>query len=278
MRIALPLIALPLALAACQGSDDGANIADTDSDAANLVAPINITAIAAGATPTPTADPIRLSQDDSVLDFDYTVPAEAAAIPALRQRLLDRAKSDKTEMTKDHAHYASEMRKGGFPVHPYGLTTTWKTVAQTNRFLVLVAEGYRYMGGAHGGDFYEPLVWDKTKDSRVSFGDLFTDKDKALATIRQPFCDTLNRERAKRRGGEGIGSGWETECPPFDKMITLAPARTVGGKFARIGVWIPADVAGSHAEGSYSFDLVIPKAMAALVKDDYAASFPGTID
>ena len=277
MRIAYSLLALPLALAACQG---GRGTDATGNEAANAQSPAAAQNDAAPApTPTPVAkaDPIKLSQEDAAIDFEYSIPSEAASIPALRDQLLNRAKLAKAEMLKDQAEYASDMKAHDYPVHAYGFNTDWKTVADTGQLLVLVAQGYRYTGGAHGNDFYEPLIWDKATGSRLAFGDLFTDKDKALATIRKPFCDTLDRMRFKRRG-EPIGQPGDyfNRCPEFDDTITLAPAKTVGGKFAKIGVWIPADVAGSHAEGSYDYDLVIPQAMAALVKPEYRASFPGT--
>ncbi|GGO91843.1 DUF4163 domain-containing protein [Stakelama pacifica] len=276
MHPRLSLLALPLALAACNGG--GAKVDHAD-DLANAQAtpPFNSAAPAPTPTPAASAKPILLSQEDESIDFDYAIAAQAAAIPALRDQLLQRAQADKSVMLKDQAEYAREMKQNGFPVHPYGLSTKWKVAANTDRLLVLVAEGYRYTGGAHGSDFYEPLIWDRQTSGRVAFGDLFTDKDEALATIRKPFCDTLDKMRLKRRGGPmGEPGDYFNRCPDFGDAITLAPAKTVGGKFARIGVWIPADVAGSHAEGSYEYDLVIPKAMAELVKPEYRASFPGT--
>src|SRR3546814_6696336 len=83
----------------------------------------------------------------------------------------------------------------------------------------------------------------------VPFDALFTDKAQALATIRKPFCDTLDKERAKRRGGElGTADDWSTQCPGFAEHITLAFAKPVDGTFGRIAVYFPVAIAGARSE------------------------------
>src|SRR3546814_1878055 len=52
-----------------------------------------------------------------------------------------------------------------------------------------------------------------------------------------------------------LADDWSTQCPGFADHITLAFAKPVDGTFGRIAVYIPADIAGAHAEGSYTFDL-----------------------
>ena len=84
------------------------------------------------------AEPIRLKQEDASIDFDYSIPSEAASIPALRDQLLNRAKLAKAEMLKDQAEYAKDMKAHDYPVHAYGFNTDWKTVADTGQLLVSI--------------------------------------------------------------------------------------------------------------------------------------------
>src|SRR3546814_19547327 len=94
----------------------------------------------------------------------------------------------------------------------------------------------------------------------VPFDALFTDKAQALATIRKPFCDTPDKERAKRRGGElGTAADWSTQCPGFADHITLAFAKPVGGNFRRIARYIPADTTGQLVEGRVTLHPLLPK-------------------
>lgn len=269
-------LVLALGLAACNGTTTAPEASDGQSDVAvqGNAAQGRTTERVANTT-APAAAPIKLAEKSDVLDFKYDVPAEATAIPALRQKLLAHAESDKAKAIKDQADYAADLPADTTP-HPFELDTKWHVEGETLQLLVLVAEVYSYIGGAHGSDLYNQLIWDKAAGEEISFDALFTDKAKALATIRKQFCDTLDRERAKRRGGTvGDLGDWSTRCPPFDKYITLAFGHPVGGKFGRVAVYIPADIAGAHAEGSYDFELYIPKAMIGFIKPKWRPSFPG---
>ncbi len=188
--------------------------------------------------------------------------------------LMAEAAKGKADSIRDQAQYARDLPPNAKP-RPYGLEKKWKIVAETEQLLVLVASGYVYTGGAHGSDTFDSLVWDRAGRRRIAFGDLFTNRTKALETVSKPFCDTLDGQRRKRRGQAMTGDDFFTRCPPFDETVTLTFTNVVGGKFGRLGVYIPADVAGAHAEGNYTFDLVIPKAMIPFVRPEWRASFPG---
>src|SRR3546814_10675751 len=72
-----------------------------------------------------------------------------------------------------------------------------------------------------------------------------------------------------------LADDWSTQCPGFADHITLAFAKPVDGTFGRIAVYIPADIAGAHAEGSYTFALFIPKELIPLIAPEWRASFAG---
>ncbi|HVI98782.1 MAG TPA: DUF4163 domain-containing protein [Sphingomonas sp.] len=273
MTIQLPLSLAAVVLLAGCNPQPGADNASADAE---TTIPANA-AVANAAAPADdaAANAIHLTEKTDAIDFDYKIPSRAAAAPALRDHLLADAETGKKATIRDQAQYAKELPPDA-PARPYGLEKSWSVVGETGQLLSLVAAGYVYTGGAHGSDSFETLVWDKTANRAVPFDALFTDKTKALATIRKPFCDTLNKERAKRRGGElGTADDWSTRCPEFKDHITLAFAKPVNGTFSRIGVYIPADIAGAHAEGSYTYDLAIPKEMISLIAPEWRASFPG---
>ncbi|MCM8731733.1 PdaC/SigV domain-containing protein [Hephaestia sp. GCM10023244] len=260
---------LPLALAAAVMLIAGCTSQPTaDSAAANASGEAPDNAVAAAP-----AEPIHLVDKTTAIDFDYKIPADAAAIPALRAHLLADAKTAKEAMLRDHAQYVTLLPPDA-PARPYGLQKDWSVAGGTAQLLSLVAHSYVYTGGAHGNNLFEGLVWDKHANRAVPFDALFTDKAKALAAIRTPFCDALNKERATRRGGSvGTADDWSTQCPAFDDQITLAFASPASDTFSRIAVSIPSIVAGPHSEGNYLFDIAIPREMIAVIAPQWRGSF-----
>lgn len=216
------------------------------------------------------SQPLVIATKSPELDFRYVIPVEAASIALLRSLLVAKAERARTAAKDDYARFTNEL-PAGVTANRFSTEMAWKQVAATEQLLVFVAEGYVYTGGAHGSDVYETLIWDRAGERTLTISDLFTDEVAAMATIRQPFCTAMAQARARKLGREGTGS---FVCPSFDE-IALAPTRTVGGKFARIGAWIPAGVVGGTAEGHYTFNIFIPRAMIGLVAPRWRASFPG---
>lgn len=271
----LPLAALALVLTACDSHAPAKNAAAPAPASSGLAIPDNAAATPAAVEDPATAAPIHLTEKSSAIDFDYKIPARAAAIPALKAHLLADAETSKQASIRDHDDYAKALPADS-PARPYGLEKDWSVIGETDQLLSLISRGYVYLGGAHGSDTFQALLWDKAANRPVPFAAMFTDTAKALATIRKPFCDTLNEERAKRRGGTvGELDDWSTRCPDYDDHVTLAFAHPVGGTFGRIAVFIPADIAGAHAEGNYTYELFIPEAMIPLIAPEWRASFPG---
>ncbi|GAA4774253.1 DUF3298 and DUF4163 domain-containing protein [Stakelama sediminis] len=274
-----PILAVALAVTACSPSPD-AGIASNSASTANAAAPVAANR-SAPAVPVK-AQPIRLSQKTDALEFDYRIPAAAAAIPDLANMLRDRAEKGKASILKERADYDKDMPADA-PRYPFSFSTDWSVAADLPQLLVLESEGYQFTGGAHGMPIYQTLYWDKVQNHEIPLDALFTHRAKALATVHPAFCAQLDRQRAKKRNvavadlKKDAGPVDDfTACPAFGDGIEVVFTHPVGGKFGRIDFIVPPYVAGPYAEGDYRVELPIPKAMIPYIAKRYRPSFPGT--
>lgn len=222
------------------------------------------------ATPQPAAaKAIHRAEQTERIDYELTIPAEAAALLRLTSMLIGDAEKAKAETLDQQAEYAKEFPESG--AQTFGLRHNWEVVGRTDRLLSLIGSISGFSGGAHGSAGTTPLLWDRANDRVVTFDDLFTDRARALATIRSAWCKGLTQARIEKTGMADTGF---TACPPFSEL-TVAPSGNVGGRFSRITVTADPYVAGSWAEGDYSVDLFIPKAMIPFIAPEWRASFPG---
>src|SRR3546814_10953166 len=74
-------------------------------------------AVANAQAGTTTAEPIHLTEKTAVIDFDYKIPARAAAAPALRDHLLADSETGKHAAHRDQAHIATHVSPDA-PAHP----------------------------------------------------------------------------------------------------------------------------------------------------------------
>ena len=217
---------------------------------------------------------IKLADHNPLFTFDYAYPAAAARIPALKAWLDGERTKARSELAANAREGKAEAKANGYDYHPYENSTNWQVVADIPAFLSLSAGVYDYSGGAHPNHGYTALVWDKAAGQRVAASALFTAKAALSAAIRGPFCDALDKERAKRRDAPvNRASGDE-----FDKCIDPVESTLILGSsdkqhFDRIGVLVGPYEAGPYAEGDYEVTLkVTPKVLAA-VKPAYRAAF-----
>src|SRR3546814_6869164 len=104
-RIHLSLAAAVLLLAGCDPQPT------TNQVSANTEALAD--AVANAQAGTTTAEPIHLTEKTAVIDFDYKIPARAAAAPALRDHLLADAETGKQAAIRDQARseeHTSELQ------------------------------------------------------------------------------------------------------------------------------------------------------------------------
>lgn len=153
----------------------------------------------------------------------------------------------------------------------------WDVVADLPGWLSLSAQTYTFSGGAHGIPAFEALLWDRRAETARKPRDLFTSADALRDAVQAPFCDALDKERARRRG-EPVqrGSGQMfSECidPTMETLILGSSNRQT---FDRIGVLVAPYDAGPYAEGTYEVTLPVTAKVMAALRPQYRSSFsPG---
>jgi hypothetical protein len=223
--------------------------------------------------PTPPAKPISVAEKSDMLEFSYSYPAQAAAIPFLVDRFgkeLASSKADALAMAKDDKAAAVQS---DFPFHAHSLETKWAVSADTPRFLALRSETYTYTGGAHGMTGYETLLWDKARKRETSVRAVMTSPAAFAAAIHDRFCKELDRQRAEKRGAPVVrGDDDFTKCiDPMDQVLayTSKDGKLIDGVTVIVGPYN----AGPYAEGSYDVGLPVDAALRKAIKTEYQDGF-----
>lgn len=273
MRYGGLLAFVALALAGCGSSEEkpaGPSPSET-AVTADLV-PNAIDEVATDAPPSPTG---RTEKDENELyAFGYAYPDAAAAIPALKDLLDRRLEAAKAELASAAKSDQAEARKAGYPYRLHSFDTTWKIVSDLPDFLSLSAEIYEFSGGAHGMSNFDALVWDRRTNASAAPAAFFASKDALRDAIQMPFCDALDRQRARRRGEPVQRDSGQpfTECiDPVANTLILGSSN--GKTFDRIGVLVAPYEAGPYAEGSYEVTLPVTARVMAALKPQYRSSF-----
>lgn len=206
--------------------------------------------------------------------FTYAIPPQAAAIPALRSRLMADRAAQHAKVRREAAASAAEARRGGFPVRKFEYLQTWQVVTSLPDWLSLSAAYYSYTGGAHGMSWTGAMLWDRKAAKPRNPLDLFTSRAALSRAIRAPFCAALNRQRAEKRG-ETINPNstamFEDCIDPLKQTVLLgSKSKRV---FDRIGILVAPYEAGPYAEGQYEVTLPVTPAVLAAVRPQYRASF-----
>lgn len=260
-----------LALAACRGgtADQAANDADDNRGARNFAERMTGTA----QKPAPVGKPFKATDKTALLDYSYSYPAQAAAIPALVEKFArdaDRAKADALKMAKDDSDAA---KSSGFPFHAHELQTGWSVTADTPRFLALQSESYVYSGGAHGMTAYDTLLWDKARKRETSVKAVMTSPEAFRTAIRDRFCAELDRQRAKKRG-EPVKRGDDDFTKCIDPMEQVLALTSKDGKLIdNVTVVVGPYNAGPYAEGSYEVPVPVDAATYKAIKAEYQDGF-----
>lgn len=272
----LAILSIALALAACsgKGGDDAAPAASGSTGVAASGAATGASAAPSVAASAASAAARSVDESNELYELQYSYPAAAAAIPALKTEFDGDIDKERAELISNAKGLRAEAKKEGFPFNPLGRWTAWKVVTDLPDWLSLSADESSYEGGAHPNHGYDALLWDRKANVKRDPDDLFT-SDKALsAAIRKDFCAALDRERAKKRGApvkRGSAEPFSDCIDPADSTVIVGSA---GGKaFDRIGILIGPYEAGPYAEGGYEVTLPVTPAVLAVVKPEYRASF-----
>jgi hypothetical protein len=204
--------------------------------------------------------------------FNYSYPAEAAAIPRLRASLETEKKAMRARTARDAAAARRDAAASSFPFNPYDQDKTWKVVTDTPRFLSLSYAAYSFTGGAHGNPSSGALVWDKARGVRLDPKAVFTSTAALGRVVAPTYCARLKAERARRLAPYKDTGDLFSKCPPLTDL-TLLLGSTDRQRVNRIGLIADPYVAGSYAEGAYEVTLPVTPAILATVKPAYRTAF-----
>lgn len=266
-RTAIPILAAALLLSGC--SEDKPTPAEKAAAAAVPGAPPDGPAdIAAKNAPAS-----NVEEKGELIEFAYSYPRDAAAIPELAAWL------DGDRATKRDALIAAAQRdkaaaeKGGFPYHAHSHLQAWQRVTSTPRFLSLSAEVGTYTGGAHGMTTFDTLLWDRNRRKRLKPLDLFTSGEAFDAAIRDQFCAGIKRAKAaKGIVADDAPDSVFAKCPPASAQ-TVWLGSSDGRYLDRMTIAIAPYEVGPFAEGSYKINVPVSGALVRALKDEYARDF-----
>jgi hypothetical protein len=257
------LLVLPLLLASCQRDQPPpAN----DAKPAEIAVKISRPAV-------PAAKPFRLHDEDELLEFTYSWPAEAVAIPELDARFrsdLDKARKEARDIAVDTKESMTELK---VEFHQQFFTREWELYGQSPRLLSLSNLTGTYTGGAHPNYNVAALLWDRRAGREIGIADLF--EPGAFSSLTEkPFCKALDKERSSRRDGEKPdpdSTFWD--CLGLDQLAVSPLDEDKDGKFEQIMFSASPYVAGPYAEGRFDIPLRVTTAMIAALKPEYLDSF-----
>jgi hypothetical protein len=254
------ILALSLMLAGC-GQQPGAPATNQGSEQPRP------------ARPEPAAKPFSLHLETDLIEFDFSWPAEAAAVPELVRKFRAEMDKEKVELIAGAEEDKAMRAKEGMEFHPFSASTTYETAGQSQRLLSLRSDSGGYTGGAHGYAGTNALLWDRQAKAEIKFADLFADKANRDRLLTQRWCDALNKAREEKRGEPVGGGGLFDDCPGLDDIAIIPTDSNKDGHFDRLLMVASPYVAGPWVEGAYEIELWVTADLAAGLKADYRPSF-----
>ncbi len=268
----LPVIALTL-LGACQKVE--APLAAPESSANPLAAASSAPAPAAApSAAAPAGGARKVEEETKLYNFDYSYPAQAGAIAALKDMLDADLAAQRSELATEAREGQNEAKKSGFDYNPHDRSVAWQVVADVPGWLSLSAGVGSFSGGAHPNHGYDAMVWDKAANQRRKASDLFQSPAALTRAIRADFCRAIDKQRAERRGepvNRSSGDQFDACIDPLESTVILGSSNK--HTFDRIGVLVGPYEAGPYAEGDYEVTLPVTPAVLAAVKPEYRAAF-----
>ena len=223
--------------------------------------------------PAPSAKPFSVELKTDLAEFDFSWPAEVAAIPELVERLrgeMDKAKAELIAgAEKDKAYRAME----GIDFHAHSASTGYVTAGQSSRLLSLRVDAGGYTGGAHGSYGTAGLLWDRQARKEIGFANVFAQPANRDRLLTQRWCDALNKAREEKRGEPVGGGGMFDDCPSLDDIAIIPVDSNKDGRFDQLLLVASPYVAGPYAEGSYEIELAMTGDLASALKAEYQPSF-----
>jgi hypothetical protein len=215
----------------------------------------------------------NVKETNDLIEFAYSYPVEAARLPELAAWLDSDRTAQRSALVEAAQRDKDAADKEGFPYHAHSHLESWKRITNTPRFLSLSSEIETYMGGAHGMQSFDSLLWDRNHAKRLKPLDLFESGEAFDNAANDDLCAAIERAKAAR------GIRWSRDPDdPFGKCPS-ASAQTVwlgssDGKYLdRLTIAIAPYEIGPYAEGSYKINLPMSEAIVNAVKPDYVRDF-----
>lgn len=217
------------------------------------------------------AAPFHLHENGRDLDFRYSWPSEAGAIPSLKARLRADLRKDRMQSAAAARSDRAAAVKAGYPFHRHEFARTVRFGGQSSRLASFADERSGYTGGAHPNSGTRALLWDRTRGVGVSLATLFRQPPSAL--LRPAYCKALTAERMKKTGTPRPGGTYWAACPDPLKLTVIPEDRNRDGKFDRINITASPYEVGSYAEGYYIVMLPVTAALVKALRPEFRASF-----
>jgi hypothetical protein len=182
------------------------------------------------------------------LDFRYSWPAEAEAIPALRAELGRRLAAALADAQASARETRDSSRDAHLPFYQEQYHKDWSIDARNARVLALSADNRTDQNGAHPNRDFDALIWDRAQGRARSAASLLGPA--VLARLQPIYCSHLASQIAVR-GGEP-----PAHCPPLADRVLSFLDQDHDGRFETLHVLIPPYVAASYADGSFVVDVL----------------------
>jgi hypothetical protein len=219
------------------------------------------------------AKPVKVVHKSKALDFTYSWPSEAAAIPTLNARFrADLAKSYSQALAdarEDAKMYREQQRTGMQDL----FLSIWTSAGETPRLLSLQQQLSTFTGGAHPNTGYDALLWDRKLNREIKVGSLFGRPASLAAITRTAYCKALDKERLKRREGMTVDVPEFNACPKFSELAISPADKSGNGRFDAIHFVASPYTAGPYSEGKYEIPVPVSPELIAAMKPEYRASF-----
>lgn len=265
LRLSLILLALPLALAACNRDGEEAAPAEVATETGTP------------ALETPAASPSNLTFADKTehATVSLTLPEGIKAEPDLHARTYAEEVRGLRQF-EEGALAARTEAEGDEGLPPYAQEVTLTVAGETPRLFSMRRVAYDYSGGAHPNTLTTGVVWDRSLKRVIGAPELFR-KGADLTALDQALCTAVNAARRQRVPDArtitlGGRDGWS--CPrAAETPFVLAPGDQAG-KAGGLIFLINPYVVGPYAEGGY--EIAIPQtAFRSMVATAYVGEFAG---
>ena len=219
------------------------------------------------------ANAVKVERNSAALEFSYSYPAEAAAIPALNRRFQADLATQYHKASKlglEDLKIYKEQNRGGISDF---FSMEWTTAGQTPRLLSLQNQLSTFTGPAHPNTSYGALLWDRRLGREIKMETLFLRSGAFAALTRSRYCAALDAERKKRREGEKLDLPDFNACPKYSELAITAVDKDRNNRFDSIAFVASPYTAGPYAEGEYEVSLPVTSQLIAAIKPDYRSSF-----